>query len=150
MFNLLIKPVAELFSKALGIVDKLVEDKDLARKIKAELESKIIEIANTQFLALLKAQSSVIIAEAQGESWMQRNWRPLLMLVFVVIIANNYIIAPYLSLFFVKSVTLDVPAQMWKLLSLGVSGYVVGRSCEKISNGSGIKGGFNKFLNGNS
>ena len=53
------------------------------------------------------------------------------MLVFVVIIANNYIIYPYLSLFWPEAPTLEIPPDMWGLLKIGLGGYVVGRSAEK-------------------
>ena len=33
--------------------------------------------------------------EALGHSWLQRNWRPMLMVLFGVIIANNYVVVPY-------------------------------------------------------
>jgi len=51
--------------------------------------------------------------------------------VFVFIIANNYIIYPYLSLFFSKAPILKIPPDMWELLKIGLGGYVVGRSVEK-------------------
>jgi len=90
---------------------------------------------------MVKIQSSVIIAETQSESWLAGNWRPLLMTMFGVIIANNYIIFPYVELFFGAdyAVAIEIPPNMWELLKLGVSGYVVGRSLEKIAGGDGLK-----------
>lgn len=84
-------------------------------------------------IAYREAQAKVIIAEAQGESWLQRNWRPILMLTIVLIVANNYVIAPYISLFGYKSLALELPEAMWNLMNIGVGGYVVGRSGEKIA-----------------
>ena len=57
------------------------------------------------------------------------------MLIFMVIIANNYIIHPYVTLFTggAHSVALDIPENMWALLKIGVGGYVVGRSGETIT-----------------
>ena len=80
---------------------------------------------------ILEQQAGIIKAEANGDSWIQKSWRPITMLVFVFIIANNYIIYPYLSLFGVKATALTIPPDMWGLLKLGLSGYVVGRSVEK-------------------
>ena len=73
------------------------------------------------------------MAEAQGESWLQRNWRPILMLTIVAIVANNYVISPYIRLFFNESIILDLPDKLWNLLQIGVGGYVIGRSAEKIA-----------------
>lgn len=84
-------------------------------------------------IAYREAQAKVIIAEAQGESWLQRNWRPILMLTIVFIVMNNYVIAPYISLFGYKSLALELPETMWNLMNIGVGGYVVGRSGEKIA-----------------
>ena len=53
------------------------------------------------------------------------------MLVFVFIIANNYIIAPYAKALFDVELILELPPQMWDLLKIGLGGYVVGRSAEK-------------------
>ena len=84
-------------------------------------------------IAYREAQAKVIIAEAQGPSWLQRNWRPILMLTIVFIVANNYVIAPYISLFGYKSLALELPETMWNLMNIGVGGYIVGRSGEKIA-----------------
>ena len=51
---------------------------------------------------------------------------------FVFIIANNYILYPYLSLFFTEAPVLAIPPDMWDLLKIGLGGYVVGRSGEKM------------------
>jgi hypothetical protein len=54
----------------------------------------------------------------------------------MIIIANNYIIHPYLALFAPgKSLQLILPPEMWSLLKIGVGGYVVGRSVEKVTAG---------------
>jgi hypothetical protein len=37
---------------------------------------------------------------------------------------------------------------MWECLKLGLSGYIVGRSAEKIAKGTGIKGIMDKMLKG--
>lgn len=91
------------------------------------LETKLLELQST----VVKAQQSIIVAEAQGGSWLQRNWRPLVMMMFASIICNNYIIYPYLSLFWDKAPLLETPPELWSLMKLGLSGYVVGRSAEK-------------------
>jgi len=80
---------------------------------------------------ILEQQASIVRAEAQSGSWLTSNWRPITMLVFVSIIANNYILYPYLSLFWDKAPMLTVPVEMWQLLKIGLGGYVVGRSVEK-------------------
>jgi len=111
------------------VIDKAVTDKDQAARLKADLKRRLIDQQDTQ----LNAQMKVLLAEVQGESWLQRNWRPLLMTVIVAIIANNYLLAPYLGAMFNVGLQLELPDQMWNLMTLGVGGYIAGRSGEKIA-----------------
>lgn len=81
---------------------------------------------------LLESQSKIIESEAKGDSWLQRNWRPLLMLICMFIILNNYVLVPY---FGIPVAVLD--DHIWTLMEMGVTGYVAGRSLEKISENLG-------------
>jgi hypothetical protein len=148
-WNVIVKPVADVFCKALDVVDKIVPDKDLAEKLKFALRGRIQEIAHNEFMSVLKAQTQIITTEAKG-GWLQRNWRPMLMCEFGVIIANNYIVAPYVGMIAGAeyAIQLQIPPDMWGLLKLGVSGYVVGRSMEKVADGTGVRGIFNKLMEG--
>jgi F420-0:gamma-glutamyl ligase-like protein len=126
---------------------------DLSPEKKAEVEEILLQMQRYQMQLESKdkeLQSNVIIAEAKGKSWLQRNWRPGLMAIFGLIIFNNYIVAPYIGLLAGAKyqVMLQIPADMWGLLKLGVSGYIVGRSAEKIADGDGIKGALQKILKG--
>jgi hypothetical protein len=115
-----------LGSVAGKVLDKFVEDKDLSKKINAEITHELLNLGETE----MKEASAIIRAEANSQSWIARNWRPITMLVFVFIIANNYIIYPYLSLFFAAAPILELPPDMWDLLKIGMGGYIVGRSVE--------------------
>lgn len=115
-----------------GIIDKSVTDKDKANELKTVLEQGLMNTDLTKFTEQIKAQTSVIVSEATGNSFLQRNWRPGLMCLFGLIIFNNYVLYPYLSLFFQQAPMLEIPPDMWGLLKLGVGGYVVGRSGEKV------------------
>jgi hypothetical protein len=102
----------------------------------AEIQGKLLELQGAAAQAdglVRELQSRVLIAEITGESWLQRNWRPILMLTIVAIVANNYIVVPYLALFGLTAQVLDLPEKLWNLMTLGVSGYIVGRSSEKIA-----------------
>ncbi len=114
--------IGPLLSGVLGVIDKAVEDKDQAAQIKAKLNQQIL----SGDMKELEAAAKIIVAEAQGESWLQRNWRPLLMVLFGIIIANNYILVPIFN-----TPSAEIPPDMWDLLKLGVGGYVVGRTAEK-------------------
>jgi len=124
----------DIFDPVAKIVDETVTSKEEKQTLFNELE-KIKNQASENILKyqteLLKAQAKIVEAEAGGESWLQRNWRPLLMVSITAILINNFILFPYLSLFTEKVVMLELPNGLWTLLTAGVTGYVVGRSAEK-------------------
>ena len=111
-----------------NIIDQTVEDKDQAARIKANIASQQNELIQTE----LKGAIDIILAEAKG-NWLQKSWRPLLMMAVMAIVVNNYILFPYLSMWTDKVVVLELPGGLWTLLTTGVGGYVVGRSGEKIA-----------------
>jgi len=109
-------------------VDKAIPDQDLNAKLKASIQTAVLS-ADAQ---ALQEQAGIVTAEAKGESWLQRNWRPVTMMIFVAIVANNYILAPYIGLFAPRyKLMLDTPPDLWALIKIGLGGYVVGRSAEK-------------------
>lgn len=110
-----------------NIIDQTVEDKDQAARIKANIASQQNELIQTE----LKGAIDIILAEAKG-NWLQKSWRPLLMMAVMAIVVNNYILFPYLSMWTEKVVVLELPGGLWALLTTGVGGYVAGRSGEKI------------------
>lgn len=123
--------VGKIIDKGLDIVDDFVKDKDQAEKLKTEIKKQIENNTHEQEIAELKSQARIVTAEAKGESWLQRNWRPMLMLTVILIIANNYILFPYLHAFTAKVKMLELPKGLWALLNIGVGGYVGGRTVEK-------------------
>ena len=99
---------------------------------RAQAELNLAKLSQSGELAKLQSAAGVVTAEAKSEHWLTANWRPLTMLTFVAIIANNYIIYPYLVLFFPEAPKMEIPPDMWGLLKLGLGGYVMGRSGEKM------------------
>jgi|TARA_R110002110_G_scaffold52660_3_gene152955 hypothetical protein len=110
------------------LVGQFVEDKDKANELETKIKNKLLSLEQE----VITAQRDVIVAEAKSQSFIARNWRPIMMLTFVGIIANNYILFPYITLFGGTATTLEIPPDMWALLKIGVGGYVMGRSGEKM------------------
>lgn len=110
------------------ILDKIFPDPTQ----KAEAQAKLLALQQAGELKELDAAMQIITAEARSEHWLVSAWRPITMLTFVFIIANNYILYPYLSLFWEAAPALEIPADMWDLLKLGLGGYVMGRTGEKM------------------
>ena len=122
-------PIASLIGVGMKLIDKLFPDPEA--KQAAQIQLLAMEQAGD--LKELDAAMQTIVAEAKSDHWLTANWRPITMLTFVAIIANNYILYPYLSLFWQEAPMLEVPADMWALIKIGLGGYVVGRSGEKIA-----------------
>jgi len=120
--------IGEAIAGVSNLVSKFVESPDKANELEAEIKKQLLSIEQE----VVKAQSAVIVAEASSKSWMASSWRPICMLTFVAIIANNYILFPYIQLFGGQAIELSIPDHMWDLLKLGIGGYIAGRSGEKI------------------
>lgn len=112
-----------LVKDLLGGLDKLFTSKE--EKIKAE--NVIKQILIEKQLELQKMQTEIIVTEAKG-NWLQRSWRPILMLAFGFIVIYVKFIAPLFNL-----TTPELEIEFWELLKIGIGGYVIGRSAEKIS-----------------
>jgi len=123
--------IGSVIEQVLGLVDQAVTDKDEANRIKQEITLRLAEMDFQEAQNELRAQASIILGEIQGESWLQRSWRPILMLSVVAIVVNNYILYPYLSLLGLPATVLELPDELFELMSIGVGGYVLGRSVEK-------------------
>ncbi|WP_444911063.1 3TM-type holin [Microbulbifer sp. PAAF003] len=114
----MISAISNLLGK---VIDKALPDKTEANRLKAQVDSQLISMD----LEELKAATKVITVEASGESWLQRNWRPVTMLTFVGLIVFHWLgwTAPNLSE--------DQTLALLEIVKIGLGGYVVGRSAEK-------------------
>lgn len=105
-----------------GVIDKAVPDKDLAEKIKAEANRQILDNDSKS----LELAATIITAEAKSEHWLTSTWRPITMLTFTGLIVLRWL-----------GLTVDIPAEieqeLWQVIQLGIGGYVLGRSGEKIA-----------------
>ena len=123
MFGIIMKLAGTLLPGILKIVDQAVPDKDLAMKIKMEIQSKMLQGEMEE----MKAAASIISAEATGESWLQRNWRPITMINFLILV-NMFWFG-----FTPENITPEMLDHLFTLIKIGLGGYVIGRSSEKIA-----------------
>ena len=103
-------------------IDKVVLDKDQAEQLKADIAMQAMK----QDSAELQAATSIILAEATGDSWLQRNWRPLLMLWFAGLVGAHWLG------FTPPNLPESVVINLLDIVQVGVGGYVLGRSGEKM------------------
>ncbi len=127
-----ISVIGDIIKGAFGLIDKMVEDKDKANELKTAIQQQLTHLDYAAFETEIHRRAEIIVGEAKGESWLQRNWRPMLMCLFGFIIANNYVIFPYLALYSMKTIPLEVPPDMGRLLKLGIGRHALGWSGEKL------------------
>jgi hypothetical protein len=120
--------VAPLAKILFNTIDKAVPDKDLQEKLKAQLQTQLLQ-SNTQEL---QAAAKIIEAEAKA-GWFAASWRPLLMYVLIFILVWNYVIGPVIKVFTGAVISFELPGDVWTLLNVGLGGYVVGRSAESVA-----------------
>jgi hypothetical protein len=120
-----------------SIIDQAVTDKDLAAKLKADIQMAVLRIQEKT----IEVQGSVIMAEAKGESAIQRMWRPIFM---VFLMGNIQISVVGGMLGFAEHIAAGwnaIPDPAWLLAQVGLGGYVGGRTIEKvtkIATGTGV------------
>lgn len=93
-----------------------------AQKMQSELTLTLLQNS----AELEKVAGEIIKTEAASEHWLAANWRPLLMLTFGALIVARWFgwAAPNLS----ESEYI----KLWDIVELGIGGYVIGRSAEKV------------------
>jgi hypothetical protein len=131
--------VTDPVSAVAGVVQSIINEFPNPEQ-KAAANQSLANMYLNGRLQQMTAQAGVITAEASSGNKLTSSWRPMLMYVFMAIIANNYIVAPYLHAMFGIGLQLDVPPQMWTLIQIGVGGYVGGRTIEKVTTPHPITG----------
>ena len=117
----LVANIFEPFTKLIDNVHTSTEEKETLKNQALALQNVITTQMIDYEKQLLDSQSKIITSEATGESWMQRNWRPLTMLTFLVLVVCDsfgWLANPLAS-------------EAWLLLQIGLGGYVTSRGIEK-------------------
>ena len=105
------------------VIERIIPDPEKAAQAKHQL----VDMAVKGELDELVQRAGVIKAEAQGDSWLQRSWRPIVMLVFTALIVCRWLgwSAPDLS----EAVEL----KLFSIVQLGIGGYIASRGIEKVA-----------------
>ena len=119
--------ILSILSAVTPLLSKLIPDPAQ----RAEAEANLVRLHQAGELKELESAATIIAAEAKSDHWIVASWRPITALMLAFIIANNYILYPYLSLFTDNAPMLDIPPDLWDLLKIMIGGYVGGRSVEK-------------------
>ena len=112
------KTVTNLVSAVGEIVERLT----LPGREKKQLETDILQLLIAVEEKTITEQAAAIREEARG-NWLQRSWRPIVMLVFtLIILAGTFLNLPILA---------DT-SRFWDLLEIGLGGYIIGRGSEQL------------------
>lgn len=150
--------VGEILEPAHKIIDELKFSGEEKAKAKLALYGAEITMASRMLeyeTEALQAKANIVMAEAQGHSSLQRLWRPITALCFVFIAVYNIVIQPLMQWLLswmaphVPALPIvDIPTWVGVAITTMISGYVVSRGAEKITqtvvNGGGITFGKDK------
>jgi len=111
------------------IFDRIFPDPDKANEAKLKLfemqqNGELAKLAADTDIA--KAAAGIVQAEASSKNWLASSWRPITMLIFVGLIVARWFgwTAPGLAQ--------PEVLELWAIVKIGMSGYVIGRSVEKV------------------
>lgn len=113
------KPAAELIDDLHTSDDERNKHKERLLNVQAAAMQRVFDYETK----LLESKSKVVHAEASSKHWLTANWRPVTMLTFLGLVVGD-------SLGFLPN---DLNEEAWTLLKIGLGGYVIGRSGEKIA-----------------
>lgn len=114
--------------KALEIGKSMISDQSQ----RADYERQMQTLFAQTEARISEAAGRVVVAEISGQSWMQRNWRPILMFFLMSLLAWNIVIAPLIGIEDALAVIwAAVPPELLLMLMVGMGGYIGGRSYEK-------------------
>ncbi|GAA4850880.1 3TM-type holin [Algivirga pacifica] len=108
-------------------IGQVIDETVTTDEEKSQAKERISILVMDNLQKVLEMQSQVILAEAKGNA-LQRNWRPIVMLMFAFVVVYAKFLAPVFQL---EQVPLE--NQFWELLEIGIGGYVIGRSVEKVA-----------------
>lgn len=119
MWQAFISPITDIVG---NVLDKVVPDAGMAEKLKFEITKALIGADSNA----LEQQAKVIMAEANGESWLQRNWRPITALTFVALVVAHWLglTAP--------NITQETLNKLLDIIQIMIGGYTLSRGAEKV------------------
>ncbi len=114
-----VSPIKNVVDAVGGVVERLT----LPAREKKQLEADVLRLLLEREQELIQARAALLQEEGKG-NWLQRSWRPLVMLTFAAVILMGT---------FTNISILSDSSRFWDLLEIGLGGYVVGRSGEKMA-----------------
>ena len=117
--------IAGIFKPAAELIDALhtsEEEKLKQQRRLLEIQAMVLDSSLQYEKEMMTSRAEIINSEAKSEHWITATWRPITMLTFLALAVGD-------SLGWLPNPLRD---EAWMLLQLGLGGYVVGRSAEKV------------------
>lgn len=117
--------IGSIFKPVVNLIDDLTlspEEKEQLKLAQLEQQFAVTLKLMDYESKVLQAQQDVIVTEAKSDLWITKAWRPITMLTFLVLIVCDQ----------TGLLAFRLAPEAWGLLQLGLGGYVVGRSAEKV------------------
>jgi hypothetical protein len=105
------------------VIRRLVPDQGEQGRIEAELSIALMQRAQE----IETAAADIVKTEAASEHWLTATWRPVVMLVL-----TSLIVARWLG-YSAPGISEAEALKLWSIVEIGLGGYVIGRSAEKIA-----------------
>lgn len=118
--------IAQVFKPAVELIDELHTSEEEKLRLKAQTldtYTKSIDLALSYEEKQLETRAQIVLQEAKAGSWLTQSWRPITMLTFLVLVVADQ----------TGLLAFRLAPEAWSLLQLGLGGYVVGRSAEKVA-----------------
>ncbi len=120
MFAALLPVLAPILG---DVIRKIIPDQGEQSRIEAELSLAVMQRAQE----IESAAADVVKTEAASEHWITATWRPIVMLVL-----TSLIVARWLG-YSAPGISEAEALKLWSIVEIGLGGYVIGRSAEKIA-----------------
>lgn len=107
-------------------VGDVVDGLTTSNEEKSSAKQRLTETVLAGLDGVVQAQASVIQTEMKG-NWLQRSWRPLVMMTFVVLLVIRW------TGLVDHEISQELELKLMSIIELGLGGYVIGRSVEKVA-----------------
>jgi len=105
------------------IIKKVIPDSEGQAKAEAEAQMMLMQ----RSAQIEQAAADVVKTEAQSEHWLTATWRPIVMLTL-----TGMIVARWMG-YSAPGISEAEALKLWSIVEIGLGGYVIGRSAEKIA-----------------
>ena len=105
------------------VIRRVIPDSEAQAKAEAEAQMMLMQ----RSADIEQAAADVVKTEAQSEHWLTATWRPIVMLTL-----TGMIVARWMG-YSAPGISEAEALKLWGIVEIGLGGYVIGRSAEKIA-----------------